>query len=109
MMRTFEHSSSKKLCRLWLHEVGRVFGDRLINEEDQELLFRRTFVSLSSKAKEDLGSALREYGSLSQTDENGEPIEITTTAQTMMSVIKFSDLLDPMNTQADMREYDEVK
>ena len=28
------------LKRLWLHEVMRVFSDRLINEEDKELFIR---------------------------------------------------------------------
>jgi hypothetical protein len=34
MMRKEELHDSKKVLRLWVHEIGRVFADRLINEED---------------------------------------------------------------------------
>ena len=34
MMKTFDHSSKKKLVRLWVHECGRVISDRLNDESD---------------------------------------------------------------------------
>ena len=34
MMRTFVHSNTNKLVRLWVHEIARVFADRLIVRED---------------------------------------------------------------------------
>lgn len=41
MMRKEELHDAKKVLRLWIHEVGRVFADRLINEEDQNLLYQK--------------------------------------------------------------------
>jgi hypothetical protein len=35
MMRKEELTDSKKVYRLWVHEIARVFSDRLINEDDQ--------------------------------------------------------------------------
>lgn len=34
MARKEELNDSKKVIRLWVHEIARVFSDRLINEED---------------------------------------------------------------------------
>ena len=39
MMRKEELHDSRKVLRLWIHEIGRVFADRLINTEDQNLLY----------------------------------------------------------------------
>lgn len=39
MMRTFEHGSKNKLVRLWVHECGRVFSDRLNDDSDVTKLF----------------------------------------------------------------------
>jgi len=35
MMRTFSHSKVDKMVRLWVHEIARVFTDRLGSEKDQ--------------------------------------------------------------------------
>ena len=35
MMRTFQHSKVDKMVRLWVHEIARVFTDRLSSEKDQ--------------------------------------------------------------------------
>ena len=34
MMRNFVHSNTSKLIRLWVHEIARVFSDRLTTRED---------------------------------------------------------------------------
>ena len=39
MMKTFVHGSKAKLVRLWIHECGRVFSDRLNDQEDVEKLY----------------------------------------------------------------------
>ena len=39
LMKTFEHGSKLKLVRLWVHECGRVFADRLNDDKDVEKLF----------------------------------------------------------------------
>lgn len=34
MAKREELTDSKKVVRLWVHEIARVFSDRLINDED---------------------------------------------------------------------------
>lgn len=37
-----EHTQNeeRKICRLWMHEIGRVFSDRLTDEEDKLALYK---------------------------------------------------------------------
>lgn len=59
MAKREELTDSKKVVRLWVHEIARVFSDRLINDEDQHLLYEKLFTASRDKIKEDLGAALK--------------------------------------------------
>ena len=39
MMKAFEHGKTNKMIRLWVHECGRVFADRLNDEADVQKLY----------------------------------------------------------------------
>jgi len=41
-----------KLIRLWIHEVYRVFGDRLVDEEDRKLFFQMVQETTSNSFKQ---------------------------------------------------------
>jgi len=43
MVKRDELNDSKKVLRLWVHEIARVFSDRFINDEDQQLLYDKLF------------------------------------------------------------------
>ena len=62
---------AKKAMRLWVHEVARVFSDRLTTEEDQRALFSRLSSAAREKMREDLASSLRPDF---QDDEEGQSV-----------------------------------
>ena len=53
-MRKEELTDGRKTLRLWMHEVGRVFGDRLISEQDKTELYNRIFIATRDKIKDDM-------------------------------------------------------
>ena len=56
-------ADSLKAVRLWVHEVARVFSDRLTSEDDQRALYEFLAQAAREKIREDLPSALRpDYG-----------------------------------------------
>lgn len=59
MAKKEELNDAKKVIRLWVHEIARVFADRLINDEDQQMLYHRLFTACRDKVKDDLTSALK--------------------------------------------------
>lgn len=59
MAKREELTDSKKVVRLWVHEIARVFADRLVNEEDSQLLYEKLFTASRDKIKEDLAAALK--------------------------------------------------
>lgn len=52
-----------KLCRLWCHEVYRVFGDRLVFEEDHDWLFELLKETVKSSFKMSLDSVFAHVAS----------------------------------------------
>ena len=59
MMKAFVHGSRQKLVRLWVHECGRVFSDRLNDKEDVQKLFDQLYSSCRDYLKEDLFTCLK--------------------------------------------------
>ena len=54
MLRKEEATDAKKIVRLWVHEVCRVFYDRLTNDMDRQWLYERLFKASREKVKDDL-------------------------------------------------------
>ena len=53
MMKSFEHGKTRKLIRLWVHECGRVFSDRLNDKADIQKLFEQVHISGRDSFKEE--------------------------------------------------------
>ena len=77
--------------RLFVHECGRVFSDRLNDEQDVQKLFDQLYVSCRDYLKEDLFTCLKDVipERLFEDKPNFER------SQDMMTeYLRFSDLLD---------------
>ncbi|XP_026673034.1 dynein heavy chain 7, axonemal [Ceratina calcarata] len=97
MIREESVESKSDFTKLWVHEILRVFGDRLIDELDRQWLF--------VKVREVVGSNLREnfesvFGHLPTFDDQ-------LTEQSLRSLI-FGTFMDVDSIPAD-RKYEEVK
>ena len=69
------------MIRLWVHEVSRVFSDRLTSNEDQSALFDKLRAATRQTIREDLIATLRaDYGAMA-----GEP-------SIMQNGILFTDI-----------------
>jgi dynein heavy chain len=102
MMHKFMHSKNEKLVKLWVHEIARVFTDRLSCEDDQMKVYKYLAIACRIHIKEDLPTCLR--GCLTKKhEEAGEQVEHA--LDIMTEHIRFTDLLDPNKRN---REYDEV-
>lgn len=100
MMRRDELNDSKKVLRLWVHEIARVFSDRLVNEDDKAMLYSRLFVAARDKIRDDLTGALKACF-----DERKYKIEGN--KEIMTSNVMFGDVLgDGISTHD--RNYDEI-
>lgn len=59
MMRKFSHAKVDKLVRLWVHEIARVFTDRLNCKDDQQKVFKQLATSCRVFIKEDFTLSLK--------------------------------------------------
>uniref|UniRef100_A0A4W3IE83 Dynein heavy chain 3 AAA+ lid domain-containing protein n=2 Tax=Callorhinchus milii TaxID=7868 RepID=A0A4W3IE83_CALMI len=83
----------EKLIRLWIHEVYRVFYDRLIEEQDREVFFQIIKETTSSCFKQSVDKVLSHLTPSGKvTDEN-------------IRSLFFGDYLNP---DANVKAYDEI-
>lgn len=104
MMRKFTHSKVDKLVRLWVHEIARVFTDRLSSREDQTKVYKQLAESCRVHIKEDFVVCLKSCLTQEQV-EMGAIVE--NTIEIMTDQIRFTDLLDP-GKRLETREYEEI-
>ena len=104
MMKSFEHGSKGKLVRLWVHECGRVFCDRLIEDSDVNKFFEQLHLSCRDYIREDIYACLKhavpEQWLVDDPNFERNPIM-------MKEVIKFTDLNDGTKSTT-ARGYDEL-
>jgi dynein heavy chain len=55
-----ELRDAKKISRLWMHEVWRVIGDRLVAREDEEWLYSEMSHVLKTKIRSDIQAVLKD-------------------------------------------------
>jgi dynein heavy chain len=82
MMTVFDAKDPNKLIRVWVHEIARVIGDRLVTQSDQEKLFQRLFIAARMKLTENFGAALKDI--IPKEASPGEEIELEKDVRTMM-------------------------
>ncbi len=78
--------NSKKLIRLFVHEISRVFLDRLITEHDKQLVYQYMFKTVRDKLRDDLKQSLAEVVPVDV------KIDINTNHETLKYVI-FADVM----------------
>ena len=54
--------SKKTFIKLWVHEVYRVYYDRLVDEKDRQWLFEQLQRCVKTHFKDDFGSVFRHLG-----------------------------------------------
>ena len=100
IMANLKAISSKKLIRLFIHEVARVFFDRLISDHDKQQLYLCLHKIVREKLREDLKPALIEIVPADS------KIDVATNHETLKYII-FSDVMSEGLSTYD-RVYDEV-
>ncbi|XP_021267492.1 dynein heavy chain 3, axonemal isoform X1 [Numida meleagris] len=85
--------SEDKLIRLWIHEVYRVFYDRLVDEEDKEVFFQMVKMTTSNVFKQSLDKVLSHLSPTGNvTDDH-------------IRSLFFGDYLEP---DSNVKAYDEI-
>jgi dynein heavy chain len=79
-------TSIRKVVRLWIHEMERVFGDRFIDKADSEKFYRQVIKSGKEKVREDI------LGALEEVSEYGSKVKVM--PEVMINKIMFTTLLD---------------
>ncbi|XP_041110137.1 dynein heavy chain 3, axonemal-like isoform X2 [Polyodon spathula] len=86
-----------KLMRLWIHEVHRVFADRLVDDKDRKLFFQLVKGVVQSQFKEKMPSLF------------GHMVIGRDVQEEDMRGLFFGDYLSPRNTEGAPRHYDEIQ
>lgn len=96
LLRKESAESKKTFTRVWIHEILRVFYDRLVDETDRTWFFKLLKKSTRDFMKETLDTALDNYQ-----DENGE------VTQENLKRLMFGTYLDSDSVEGE-RRYDEL-
>ena len=92
------------MVRLWVHECGRVFCDRLNDERDCKKLFDQLYTSCRAYIKEDLFMCLK---SVIPEEDLFENVGFEQNCIMLKEYIKFTDLHDG-SLNSEKRGYDEL-
>ena len=93
------------MCRLWAHEIFRVFSDRLINTDDRLLLLEEVRNSVKSKFQLNFDSV---FAHLDKPDENGVKDGKVNTLDEIRGLI-FSDIGQPAKKiYEEMQDFDKL-
>ncbi|MGH0152118.1 UNVERIFIED_CONTAM: hypothetical protein FKN15_029859 [Acipenser sinensis] len=90
-------NGAHKLMRLWIHEVHRVFADRLVDDKDRKLFFQLVKGVVQSQFKEKMPSLF------------GHMVIGRDVQEEDMRGLFFGDYLSPRNTEGAPRHYDEIQ
>lgn len=87
-------TENSKLMRLWVHEVYRVFYDRLVDDQDRSVFFNMVSTTVATHFKTDVQKLL---GHLAPHSKSIQDVHVRN--------LIFGDYMDP---KADTKIYDEV-
>lgn len=90
-------ASKITFLRLWVHEVSRVFGDRLVDEEDSKWLFENMRDTIEKNLKENFNGI---FDDLPKFDDK--------LTEESLKFLMFGNFMDP-DAVGDDRKYEEIK
>ena len=92
-------TDTRKVARLWLHEVSRTLFDRL-HESDYDIFWNLLQNSIKIKLRDDIKSMMKPY-------EENSSVAMSHTSAAQLQKYFFSDILDDNSNPSD-RSYGEV-